>query len=499
VNLASVHLADEAATARFGEDLALALQPGDVVLLSGDLGAGKSALARAVLRTLADDPALEVPSPTFTLVQSYGGRLPAWHVDLYRIASPAELDELGLAEAQEGGVLLVEWPERAHDAWPSDAIRITLTPEGDGRRLTLSVPPAAEARLTRSLAIREFLDRSGHGQGRRAFLLGDASTRAYETLATGDDVHIVMNAPRQPDGPPIRDGKPYSRIAHLAESVVPFVAIARLLRRHRFAAPDIIAADLDRGLLLIEHLGRDGVVDGDGRPVAERYLAAARLLAHLHAVAWPDRCPASPTIDHAIPPYDAGAMRIEVELAIDWYFPHAMGRPAGAAERQAFTDAWDRLIGTLAGAEHSLVLRDFHSPNLIWRADRIGDDRLGLIDFQDAMIGPAAYDVASLGQDARVTIDPALETAILAAYCDERALKDGFDRVGFDRAYAIMAAQRGSKILGIFVRLDRRDGKPHYLRHLPRMRAYLRRALEHEALAELRAVYEAARLLEEPA
>ena len=106
-------LADDAATAQLGEDLALALRPGDVHALSGDLGAGKTALARAIIRALADDEAIEVPSPTFTLVQTYETRIPVGHFDLYRISAPSELDELGLDEILMDGAALIEWPERA--------------------------------------------------------------------------------------------------------------------------------------------------------------------------------------------------------------------------------------------------------------------------------------------------------------------------------------------------------------------------------------------------
>ena len=131
-------LPDEAATALLGEDLAAALRPGDVVALKGDLGAGKTTLARALIRALADDPDLDVPSPTFTLVQTYEARLPVAHFDLYRLGSPAELDELGFDEAAADGVALVEWPERAGDRLPADAIVVELTQLGDGRLARIS-------------------------------------------------------------------------------------------------------------------------------------------------------------------------------------------------------------------------------------------------------------------------------------------------------------------------------------------------------------------------
>jgi aminoglycoside/choline kinase family phosphotransferase len=143
------------------------------------------------------------------------------------------------------------------------------------------------------------------------------------------------------------------------------------------------------------------------------------------------------------------------------------------------------------------MMRDFHSPNIIWRGERQGHDRLGIIDFQDALIGPAAYDVASLAMDARVTVPPEIETVTLDAYIAARHAAGAFDEEAFRESYAIMAAQRNSKILGIFVRLDRRDGKPDYLKHLPRIRDYLHRALAHPALAGLRDFYTEHGLLEE--
>jgi aminoglycoside/choline kinase family phosphotransferase len=136
------------------------------------------------------------------------------------------------------------------------------------------------------------------------------------------------------------------------------------------------------------------------------------------------------------------------------------------------------------------VLRDFHSPNLIWLPDRDGYRRVGLLDFQDAVIGPTGYDVASLLQDARVDVPEALERDLFARYVARRSETDSsFDPAGFAEVYAVMAAQRATKILGIFARLHRRDGKPQYLRHMPRVWRYLQRALAHPALADLSGWY----------
>jgi tRNA threonylcarbamoyl adenosine modification protein YjeE len=495
-----IALADEQATERFGEDVAAVLRPGDVIGLKGDLGAGKTTLARAIIRALAADPELEVPSPTFTLVQCYQARLPVYHFDLYRLGSPEELDEVGFDEAECNGVVILEWPERSGDRLPEQVVMIELSHRDAGRRAAMTGPAAAIDRLRRSLAVRGFLESAGWGRANRAFLLGDASTRVYETVQrNGDRARILMDAPRLPDGPPVAGGKPYRQMAHLAESVVPFVAIDKILRQRGFAAPEIYAQDLDQGFLLIEHVGRDGFLD-KGHPVAERYAAAAALLATIHTQEWPRRLVAAPGVVHELPTYDRGAMMIEVGLLVDWYLPWATGKPLTQADRSAFCATWDAVLDRLRDAEVSLVLRDFHSPNIIWREDRTGHARLGLIDFQDALMGPSAYDMASLAQDARATIPRALQDATVEAYCRARmASQKPFDRIAFDEAYAIMAAQRASKILGIFVRLDQRDGKSQYLKHLPRISRYAARALEHPALEPVRTFYREHDLLERAA
>ncbi|MBZ9755431.1 tRNA (adenosine(37)-N6)-threonylcarbamoyltransferase complex ATPase subunit type 1 TsaE [Mesorhizobium sp. ESP6-5] len=493
-------LADETQTARLGEDLALALRVGDVLALKGDLGAGKSTLARALIRALADDAGLEVPSPTFTLVQSYDTRVPVHHFDLYRLSSAAELDELGFEEALAQGAALIEWPERAEGYLPKATVLIELVQHGEGRLARLSGQGATFDRMARSLAMRGFLGSTGWGRARRRHFIGDASARSYEivTLA-GEAPRVLMNSPRLVLGPPVRDGKPYAVIAHTAQSVSAFVAIDRALLAAGVAVPRIDAQDLDQGFLLLEHLGSEGFLDGNGEPVAERYEAAAELLAMMHGKAWPHRMEAAPGVVHDVPPFDRDAMLIEADLLIDWYVPAISGEPASEALRSGYHKIWNALLDRLQGSEYTLMLRDFHSPNIIWRGERSGLDRLGIVDVQDALIGPCAYDVASLAMDARVTMAPEIEKRTLDAYVAARHAAGGFDEESFLEAYAIMAAQRNSKILGIFVRLEKRDGKPYYLRHLPRIRDYLRRALSHPTLADLRDFYSAHGLLEERA
>lgn len=484
----SLFLADDTATAELGEDLALALKVGDCLALSGDLGAGKSSLARALLRAMADDPDLDVPSPTFTLVQSYELRIPVSHFDLYRLGDPSELTELGFDEALQIGTCLVEWPEMAEGELPKERIDLKLTHEGEGRRAIITAPAKQMARIERVLAIRAFLDLHGYRGAHRRFLTGDASLRAYESIypENGDGRVILMDWPRLPEGPPVLDGKPYPKVAHLAWDSYPFVAIANTLRENGFATPEIFAADYDQGILLIEDLGTDGVLDADGKPIAERYRESVACLAHLHGLSIPHDIPVTSDHIHHIPDFDRTAMKMEARLLLDWHLPWKRGTPASDEERAGYLAIWNELIDQLDDAEKNLLLRDMHSPNIIWRAHEQGIKRVGIIDFQDAMIGPTSYDVASLVQDARVTIERDLHDRLMTDYLGLRHAQGGFDETKFLKSWAIMSAQRNCKLAGLWVRLLQRDGKPGYLKHMPRTLAYLAIAFEHDALAPLK-------------
>jgi tRNA threonylcarbamoyl adenosine modification protein YjeE len=489
-------VANLAATEALARTVAAALRPGDLLTLGGGLGAGKTSFARALIRALSNAPDLEVPSPTFTLVQSYEAPLaPIVHADLYRVEQPGELDSLGWNDIDERAILLVEWAEKAGTDLAPDRLDIAfhLVPEaGEHRRILLTGHGGFAPRLAMLRATHQVLEAAGWREGQRHHLQGDASTRAYERLLrpTTGETAILMIAPRRPDGPPVRGGRPYSQIAKLAEDVRPFVAIGRGLCERGFSAPVIHAADLDAGLLVLEDLGSEGVAV-DGAPVEERYVEAVQALAALHALDLPATLPVNERETHRIPAYDLEALLMEAELLLDWYLPHQGQHALSMSARVAFTDLWAGTLTPVLAGPLTWTLRDYHSPNLIWLEGRAGIARVGIIDFQDCVLGPAAYDVASLAQDARLDVPDALELKLLGAYVRARRAADPtFDTAGFARDYAVMGAQRATKILGIFARLNHRDGKPQYLRHLPRIERNVKRCLDHPALAELKHWYE---------
>jgi hypothetical protein len=474
------------------ERIALKLAQGDVVALHGDLGAGKTTFARALIRAVLADADAEIPSPTFSLVQTYASkRFELAHLDLYRLQSEDELIELGLDESLGAGAAIIEWPERAPSLRATNRLDIHLAQGSapDLRSLDLAGAGSWSERLQRIAAISEFLEsHPPWGTARAAYLQGDASARAYARLESANGKAILMDQPRQPDGPPIRNGLPYSRISQLAEDVRPFVAVASALREAGLSAPEIYAENLDRGFLLLEDFGDRvfGQEIANGASQAELWRAGTEALLVLSTLPVPEVTPLAGGGIHRVPHQDGAVLGIEVELLPDWYWPAIHGKPIPAAVRAEFMDLWERIFARLASEPKGWVLRDYHSPNLVWLPDREGFRRAGLLDFQDALQGSLAYDLVSLLQDARLDVPAALEDDLLSYYLRMRAaIEPGFDAEAFRFAYAALGVQRNTKILGIFARLAMRDGKRAYLRHIPRIWRYLARGLAHSELADL--------------
>ncbi|MCA3561198.1 MAG: tRNA (adenosine(37)-N6)-threonylcarbamoyltransferase complex ATPase subunit type 1 TsaE [Aestuariivirga sp.] len=477
-----------AALEGFAAELSLFARPGMVLLLQGEIGAGKSTFARAFIRALAGGAAFDVPSPTFTLVQTYNEtRVPLAHADLHRIGSVHELDELGFDELIKTHVLAVEWPEKMLDAKHQDRLLIALSGSGNHRDAAIAASGAWQQALARNDAINAFLATTRWSAAERRFLEGDASFRRYETLHLPGEAAILMDMPARPDGPPVKYGKPYSAIAHLAEDIRAVIAINRVLCERGYSAPKAEAYDLAQGFAVMEDLGRRvyGGMMRAGEDMREPMQAAVAVLADMARRDWPKDVPLDGQT-YRVPPYDVEAQLIEVDLLPSWFWPHLNGSGIPAAARAEFEALWMELLPLTQVGHRVWALRDYHSPNLLWMPEREGLARVGLIDTQDALMGHPAYDLASMLQDARVDVDFAFADDLYAHYCALRKDDPNFDRAEFDVAYAILGAQRATKILGIFARLSMRDGKHGYLRHIPRVSRYLGRNLAHPRLSKLK-------------
>ena len=306
--------------------------------------------------------------------------------------------------------------------------------------------------MTPPAAASGFLAANGWAGSTIVPLAGDASFRRYFRVVDGARRAVLMDAP-----PPHEDARP-------------FVDIARWLHARGFAAPAIHALDLATGLVLLEDFGDERMreaIDADPARAQPLYAAAVDLLVGLH------REP------HAeLPAYDRAVLHREADLLTQWYCP-AIGI---VPDQAGYRAAWDAVLDVALTTVPVTVLRDYHAENLML----IDGAGIGLLDFQDALVGHPAYDLVSLLQDARRDVEPEIEAAMLARYRERTGAGPAFDA-----AYHVLGAQRNAKIIGIFTRLWRRDGKPRYPALCPRVWAYLDRDLTHPALSPVAAWFDA--------
>jgi aminoglycoside/choline kinase family phosphotransferase len=301
------------------------------------------------------------------------------------------------------------------------------------------IPPAAAP---------DFLKRCGWEGAEILPLAGDASFRRYFRVVAPKRQAVLMDAP-----PPHEDPRP-------------FIRIAEHLTGLGFSAPAILGSDLEHGLVLLEDFGdarMREVVDAAPENEHRIYADVVRLLARLHQ---------HPAAD--LPPYGRSELQREVGLFVEWYCP-AVGL---AVDEVGYRAAWDEAFDAIGGGATVTVLRDYHAENIMLIEGREGLAGLGLLDFQDALAGHPAYDLVSLLQDARRDVPEEIEAEMRALYAEVAGPDEGFDA-----AYAILGAQRNAKILGIFIRLWKRDGKSTYLKYLPRVWGYFERDLKHPVLA----------------
>ena len=291
-------------------------------------------------------------------------------------------------------------------------------------------------------------------------LAADASFRHYLRVGRGPRTAVLMDAP--PDREPIE----------------PYAAIARHLLSLGFGAPRVAAEDRAAGFLLMEDLGDDTFTRllARGEDEAALYELAVDTLIALHSF------PAAKAIPPGLAPYSDDLLMAEADYLLDWYLP-AIGLAIDSDRRAAYGARWRDAFGRARAVPETLVLRDFHVDNLMRLDGREGLAACGLVDFQDAVAGPVSYDFVSLVEDARRDVPPSLARALrdryLAAFPD-------LDAAAFDRSCAVLGAQRHCKVIGIFTRLSRRDGKDGYLGHIERVWRLLEESVLHPVLRPIR-------------
>jgi aminoglycoside/choline kinase family phosphotransferase len=305
----------------------------------------------------------------------------------------------------------------------------------------------------------------GPGVTVNAPLSADASFRRYFRVRQNGHSWIVMDAPPEHEHP------------------AAFVRIAGCLEQLGLSVPHVLSADTGSGFLLLEDLGDRTYTRAlaTGEDETKLYTLAVDTLVALHK-AWANSTGLEPP-----PPYGEEELLREARLLIEWYWPQVMGGPCPEDTAEAFDSAWREVLGAARALPAVLVLRDYHVDNLMVLPGREGIAACGLLDFQDALLGSPAYDLVSLLRDARRDVPADLARVMFDRYL---AARPDLDRASLEAAYWVLGAQRTSKVIGIFTRLWQRDGKPGYLRHLPRLWRLLEEELARPELEPVRQWYD---------
>lgn len=315
----------------------------------------------------------------------------------------------------------------------------------------------------RETQIIDFLRKNELVDAERIKLSGDASFRRYERIVTAEKSYMLMDAPPE------------------KENIAPFINIDNYLRRRGLSAPEIFDANEKQGLMLLEDLGNDSFTDvlagksslSEDCTEEGLYLAAIDVLVHL----------ARSTLPRHTPDYDHALLLQECRLLIDWFLPNVNPEANTDVVRDEYLAIWEKLLDFQRVAEDVVVLRDFHADNLMWLPQRMGVENVGLLDFQDAVIGSPVYDLVSLLEDARRDVKAQTVQACIDRYL---RVRKSIHREDFLTNYATLAAQRNCKIIGIFARLAIRDRKPRYISYMPRVWKHLEGDVHHPVLADLK-------------
>lgn len=306
---------------------------------------------------------------------------------------------------------------------------------------------------TRDEKRQEFLEKNGWGQANRTLLAADASFRHYDRLSQNGQTMILMDAPH-PENPK------------------QFVIVDEMLRKSGICAPEIYATNYEDGFVLLEDFGDDTFTKliQNGNEELPLYQQAVQTLIQLQKNA--------PTDLSALPPYDLEKMLFEVSLLPLWFVKYAVGVDLSEQALTEFNQIWTKIIQKIQSVDKTIVLLDYHVDNLMITKD----NQCGVLDFQDARLGPVFYDLVSLIEDARRPVSETIQKEMIQRYLT------AFPH--YQEIYAelapLIAAQRHTKVIGIFVRLCVRDGKPRYLKHIPFVWSLLEKHLNHPDMLEFK-------------
>lgn len=462
---------------QFVKELSVMLKPGDVIALNGQIGSGKTTFAKLLINSLTETPLDEISSPTFNLYQTYeSGALEIAHYDFYRIESEIELSEIDLSDSFENKICIIEWADKYSKILPEDRIEILIECQDVDR--IYKVKPLGKCReiLDNLNKIKNFLNDLDINFTRLEKLPGDASKRKYFRVTGLKDNMILMDATQENDT---------RSKTGLSQGIDDFIIIGEYLDSINVRVPKLIARNKTDALLLEEDLGERCYLTAVNRESYKKlYKPAIETLIHISNIKHPKNISINANA-HYMRDFDLDIYLNEAEIFIDYYWPFVNGKICSEDQKQEFIHIMKKAYSDLTN-DKTLMLRDFHSPNLLFLENEKGYKKCAIIDFQDALLGHPLYDLVSLTNDARLTINEDHEKYLIELYKADFRFNDyQFDKLSFMEQYHILGVQRSIKILGIFARLAILENNHTYLSHMPRIINYIKRIMYSSNLKEL--------------
>ncbi|MDG2187302.1 MAG: tRNA (adenosine(37)-N6)-threonylcarbamoyltransferase complex ATPase subunit type 1 TsaE [Hyphomicrobiales bacterium] len=453
------------------------LEKGDIIALIGEIGSGKTTLSKFLINQLTSIEINQINSPTFNLYQSYNkNNVLVNHYDFYRIEKYQDLDEIDLEDSYKNGITIIEWADKYINALTQDYIEIHLTEKLSYREYKITPKGKLRKRIKNINSLDNFLKKTNLKINKLEDIYGDASKRKYCRLHLEDKTLILMDSSQE---------KKKINPTKLSTSISDYIHICKYLEKINIRVPELFYTDIKREYLIEEDFGDlkySHIISKEN--FKELYQPAIDTLLHISEIHHPNNLEVNgKTYD--IPEYDKKIYLNEVEIFIKFYWPFIKGTICTSAIEKEFMDIWNELLIKIS-SDKSLVLRDFHSPNLMLLKDEENHKKCGVIDFQDALLGHPIYDLVSLCQDARITISEEEETFLIETYKSKFNFNNyQFDRSNFIDHYCILGTQRSMKILGIFARLSILDSRNDYLVHMPRVINYIKRNMQNSNLSDL--------------
>ena len=462
---------------KLSKELAPLLNEGGVVTLNGQIGAGKTTLAKLIIQQLTQTPLEDIVSPTFNLYHTYNkDNLEIAHYDFYRIESEMELHEIDLNESFTDKICIIEWADKFRDFLPKDRIEIFIKCTKNERVYRINPLGKFREVVSNRAKIENFLGGLDINFTELQRLPGDASKRNYYRVMSSDNTMIVMDATQKSD---------IKNKTGLTNGIDDFIKIQEYLNSIDVRVPKLIARNKIDNIILEEDLGEYSYTDMLTKENYQKlYNPAIKTLIHISNINHPKNI-STKSNPHYLKEFDLNIYLNEAEIFIDYYWPFIHGKQCNADKKQEFTHIMEEVYSNLTN-DKTLMLRDFHSPNLLFLENENGFRKCAVIDFQDALFGHPLYDLVSLTNDARITIDEYQEKYLIGLYKKDFPFNNfQFDSLSFMQQYHILGVQRSIKILGIFARLAILEANQNYLVHMPRIICYIKRIMQSGSIQAL--------------